>query len=94
MVREGEPPTTLQRWTGAKEVVGGLPAQTMTEIFLCGWCVVAWGRIFAREGANARRGWVWRLGGCDDHGKVRRLMKLGDQATGKDVAQDPNGEAE
>jgi hypothetical protein len=36
MVREGEPPTTLQRRTGAKEAVGGLPAQTMTA-FLKGW---------------------------------------------------------
>jgi hypothetical protein len=34
MVREGEPPTTLRRWTGAKEVVVGLPSQTMTARFL------------------------------------------------------------
>ena len=32
MVREGEPPTTLQHWTGAKEVVGGSPSQTMTAL--------------------------------------------------------------
>ena len=30
MVREGEPPTTLQLLPEAKEVVGGLPSQTMT----------------------------------------------------------------
>jgi hypothetical protein len=34
MVREGEPPTTLQRETGAKEVVDSLPSQTMTARFL------------------------------------------------------------
>jgi hypothetical protein len=32
MVREGEPPTTLQRVAGSKEVVGGLPSQTMTVL--------------------------------------------------------------
>jgi hypothetical protein len=32
MVREGGPPTTLQRWCNEKEVVGGLPSQTMTRI--------------------------------------------------------------
>ncbi len=32
MVREGGPPTTLQRWCNEKEVVGGPPSQTMTRV--------------------------------------------------------------
>ena len=32
MVREGGPPTTLRRFGQQEEVVGGLPAQTMTRM--------------------------------------------------------------
>ena len=35
MVREGGPPMTLQRLGDEKEVVGGLPSQTMTQVGVC-----------------------------------------------------------